>query len=154
MLMRPLTAIALVLSASLAACNEKQDAAKPYEVEEVSLAQISADLSAGKTTSAAVTQAYIGRINMYDERLNSVIMIAPDALQQAAASDQRRKDGKALGPLDGIPVLLKDNIDAVGMPTTAGSFAMTENMPAQDSEVTKRLRAAGAVILGKANTSQ
>jgi amidase len=154
MMMRPLTAIALVLSVSLAACNEKQDAAKPYEVEEVSLAQISADLSAGKTTSAAVTQAYIGRINMYDERLNSVIMIAPDALQQAAASDQRRKDGKALGPLDGIPVLLKDNIDAVGMPTTAGSFAMTENMPAQDSEVTKRLRAAGAVILGKANTSQ
>jgi amidase len=153
MMLRPLTAIALVLSLSLASCNQQQ-AAKPYEVEEVSLAQISADLAAGNTTSAAVTQAYIDRINQYDGPLNAVIMIAPDALQQAAAADQRRKDGKAIGPLDGIPILLKDNIDAVGMPTTAGSWAMTENLPAQDSEVAKRLRAAGAVILGKANTSQ
>lgn len=151
---RPLTAIALVLSLSLAACEKKQEAAAPYNVEEVALSQISADLAAGKTTSAAVTQAYIDRINKYDGPLNAVIMIAPDALQQAAASDQRRKDGKALGPLDGIPVLLKDNIDAVGMPTTAGSFALTENFPAQDSEVAKRLRAAGVVLLGKANTSQ
>lgn len=150
---RPLTAIALVLSLSLASCNRQQEA-MPYEVEEVSLAQISADLAAGKTTSAVVTQAYIDRINQYDGPLNAVIMIAPDALQQAAAADQRRKDGKSIGPMDGIPILLKDNIDAVGMPTTAGSWAMTENFPAQDSEVAKRLRAAGAVILGKANTSQ
>lgn len=150
-MVRSLIVVAL---ASLASCNQQQQAAKPYEVEDVSLAQISADLAAGATTSAAVTQAYIDRINRYDDQLNAVIMIAPDALQQAAASDARRRDGKAIGPMDGIPILLKDNIDALGMPTTAGSWAMTENLPKQDSEVAERLRAAGAVILGKANTSQ
>ncbi|MDP1636388.1 MAG: amidase family protein, partial [Gallionellaceae bacterium] len=128
--------------------------AAPYPVEEVPLSQISADLAAGGTTSVVVTEAYIERIKAYDDKFNAVVMIAPDAVQQAAASDQRRKEGKSLGPLDGIPILLKDNIDAVGMPTTVGSFAMLENMPAQDSEVARRLRAAGVVILGKANTSQ
>lgn len=126
----------------------------PYAVEEVPLGRISADLAAGKATSVAVTQAYIERIKALDERLNAVILIAPDALDQAAASDKRRQDGRVLGPLDGVPVLLKDNIDAVGMPTTAGSYALENNFPVRDSEVAGRLRAAGAVILGKANTSQ
>ena len=152
---RPLTAIALILSLSLASCGEKEaPPATPYAVEEVPLYQVAEDLKAGKTTSVAATQAYIDRIKMYDGPLNGVIAIAPDALQQAAAADQRRKDGKTLGYLDGIPILLKDNLDAVGMPTTAGSWALEHNMPKQDSEVTRRLRAAGAVILGKANTSQ
>ena len=153
MLNRSLICGALISTLTLAGCS-KETPETPYAVEEVSLAQISADLSAKKTTSAAVTQAYIDRINMYDGPLNAVIVVAPDALEQAAASDRRRADGKSLGPLDGIPVLLKDNIDAVGMPNTAGSFALAENMPAQDAEATKRLKAAGAVILGKTNLSQ
>jgi amidase len=150
---RCFTSLALLVSLGLAACGKEEPAA-PYNVEEVPLSQISDDLAAGKMTSAAITQSYIDRIKMYDGPLNGVIAIAPDALQQAAASDARRKDGKAIGPLDGVPILLKDNIDAVGMPTTAGSWALEHNMPKQDSEVTRRLRAAGAVILGKANTSQ
>jgi amidase len=125
-----------------------------YDVEEVSLAQLSADLASGRITSVGATSAYIERIKRYDDLLNAVIGIAPDALQQAAAADQRRRDGKLLGPLDGLPILLKDNLDAVGMPTTAGSYALAENFPTRDSEVVRRLRAAGAVILGKANTSQ
>ena len=153
MLNRPLACLALVFSLSIAACS-KEEPAKPYEVEEVSLSQISADLEAGKTTSVEVTKAYIERINTFDSRLNSVILVAPDALEQAAASDKRRADGKTLGSLDGIPVLLKDNIDAVGMPTTAGSYSLEANMPAQDADVTRNLRAAGVVLLGKANTSQ
>ncbi len=144
--------LSLVLAACLAACSKPEPA--PYAVEEVPLAQISADLAAGKTSAVAVAAAYIARIKTYDARLNSVILVAPDALDQAAASDKRRKDGKGLGPLDGVPILLKDNIDAVGMPTTAGSYALADNKPVQDSEVAKRLRAAGAVILGKANLSQ
>jgi amidase len=140
------------LSVSLAACNREE--AQPYAVEEVTMAQVSADLAAGKTTSVAVTQAYIDRIKAHDAGLKSVILVAPDALQQAAAADARRKEGKALGPLDGIPLLLKDNIDVVGMPTTAGSYALEANLPAQDSEIAKRLRAAGVVFLGKTNTSQ
>ena len=143
----------LVFSLALVACSQEEPA-KPYMVEEVSLSQISDDLAVGNTTSVAVTEAYIARIKTHDAPLNSVILIAPDALEQAAASDKRRADGKALGPLDGIPVLLKDNIDAVGIPTTAGSYALEANMPVQDADVTKHLRNAGVVILGKANTSQ
>ncbi|MGE4064444.1 MAG: amidase [Rhodospirillaceae bacterium] len=150
---RPLTALTVALSLSLASCSREQPPA-PYAVEEVPLSQVAEDLASGKTTAVAVTQAYIDRINMFDGPLNGVIAIAPDALQQAAASDTRRKEGKSLGPLDGVPILLKDNIDAVGMPTTAGSWALERNMPAKDAPVTARLRAAGAVILGKANTSQ
>lgn len=146
-------AVTLTSALALGACS-KQEAPKPYAVEEVSLAKVSADLAAKQTTSVAVTQAYIDRIKAYDANLHAIIAIAPDALQQAAASDQRRKDGKALGPLDGVPILLKDNIDAVGMPTTAGSYALIDNLPAKDSGVVRRLRAAGAVILGKANLSQ
>jgi amidase len=141
------------LCVSLAACS-REEPAKPYAVEEVTMAQVAADLAAGKTTSVAITQAYMDRIKAYDSNLKAVILVAPDALQQAAAADQRRKDGKSLGALDGVPLLLKDNIDVVGMPTTAGSYALSENLPAQDSEVARRLRAAGVVFLGKTNTSQ
>ncbi|MGE3475258.1 MAG: amidase family protein [Rhodospirillaceae bacterium] len=149
-LMVSVVAVAL----AVAGCGEKKEAAQaPYEVEDVALSQISADLAAGKTTAVAVTQGYMDRIKMYDGALHCVIGVMPDALEQAAASDARRKEGKALGPLDGIPILLKDNIDAAGLPTTAGSYALEHNMR-PDAEVTKRLRAAGAVILGKANLSQ
>ncbi len=153
MRMRNLTGLALVIGLGLAACN-RQEEAKPYAIEEVPLSQIADDLAAGKTTSVAVTQAYLDHIKTYNGAVNGVIGVMPDALQQAAASDQRRKDGKSAGPMDGIPILLKDNIDAVGMPTTAGSFALADNVPVKDSEVARRLRGAGAVILGKANTSQ
>jgi amidase len=149
---RPLLSFALASTLALTACSKEE--AKPYAVEEVPLSQISADLASGKTTSVAVTKAYIDRIKKYDGALHSVILVAPDALDQAAASDKRRKEGHALGPLDGIPVLFKDNIDVAGYPTTAGSYALIDNKPAQDSEVAKRLRAAGVVMLGKANTSQ
>lgn len=145
--------LALASTLALAACAE-QRADEPYSVVEVPLSQISADLDAGRTTSVEITGAYITRIEELDGPLNGVIAVAPDALEQAAASDRRRADGQALGPLDGVPILLKDNHDAVGMPTTAGSWALAENNPAEDAEVTRRLRAAGAVILGKANTSQ
>jgi amidase len=137
---------------ALSACSRKEVA--PYAVEEVPLTQISADLASGKTTSVAATQAYIDRIKMYDGPLHAVILIAPDALEQAKASDARRKAGETRGPLDGVPILIKDNIDVVGMPTTAGSFALADNYPAQDSEVARRLRAVGVVFLGKTNLHQ
>jgi amidase len=137
---------------ALAACNQAPPG--PYEVEEAALTQISADLAGGKTTAVEVTKGYIDRINKYDAPLRAVMAVTPDALEQAAASDQRRKDGKTLGALDGIPILFKDNIDIAGMPTTAGSFVLEKNVAAQDAEVVRRLRAAGAVILGKTNLSQ
>lgn len=144
--------LATLAACALAACSQHKSSA--YAVYEVPLSQVAADLAAGKTTSVAVTQAYIDRIKTYDGTLHAVILIAPDALKQASASDQRRAAGHALGPLDGVPILVKDNIDATGMPTTAGSYALVKNFPRTDSEVVRRLRAAGVVILGKANLSQ
>ncbi|HWK75482.1 MAG TPA: amidase family protein [Povalibacter sp.] len=154
---RAAVSLALICSLAMVGCSSKQEqvtAPAAYDVEEVPLAQISADLAAGKTTAVAVTQAYIDRIKKYDGPLHAVIAVAPDALEQAAASDARRKDGKTLGPMDGIPVMFKDNIGAVGMPNTAGSFALEHNVPTQDAELVRRLRAGGAIILGKLNTSQ
>jgi amidase len=150
----PMTYFALAVSLSLAGCSKSDAPTTPYAVEDVPLSQISDDLAAEHTTSVEVTKAYLTRIGTFDQALNAVILVAPDALEQAAASDARRAAGRAIGPLDGVPILLKDNIDAVGMPTTAGSYALFENFPAQDSEVTKRLRAAGAVLLGKTNLMQ
>src|SRR5262245_60501869 len=154
MIDRSMIRVAFMSYLALAACSQQQATQKTYAVEEVSLAKLSADLAAQATTSVAVTQAYIDRIKVYDSALHAIIVVAPDALEQAAASDQRRAQGKLLGPLDGVPILLKDNIDAIGMPTTTGSFALAENLPAHDSEATRRLREAGAVILGKTNLSQ
>jgi amidase len=130
------------------------EATSTYAVEEIPLSAISADLESGTTTSFVLTSAYVDRIAKYDDQLRAVILIAPDAMDQARAADRRRAAGRALGPLDGVPILVKDNIDAAGMPTTAGSYALADNVPATDSEVVRRLRAAGAVILGKTNLSQ
>jgi amidase len=86
--------------------------------------------------------------------LRSVIAVSPNALEQARASDARRKAGKLLGPLDGVPVLIKDNIDTQELPTTAGSLALADNHTGRDAPMVALLRAQGAVILGKTNLSE
>lgn len=115
-------------------------------------------LAKGETSSAALTQAYLDRVAAIDDagpKLQAVIAVNPDALAQAAASDARRAEGKLLGPLDGIPVLLKDNIESLDlMPTTAGSLALKDNVTGRDSPLVAGLRAQGAVILGKTNLSE
>lgn len=122
------------------------------------LPELSAALASGETTSVALTQAYLARIEAIDRagpRLQSVIAINPDALAQAEASDARRAAGQALGPLDGLPILLKDNIESLDpMATTAGSLALAANITGRDSPLVAGLRAEGAVILGKTNLSQ
>ena len=105
-------------------------------------------------TSVAITEYYLGRIRMLNDRLNAVLAVNRSARAQAAASDRRREDGRSRGPLDGIPVLLKDNIDTAGMATTAGSRALLPGRPSRDAFLVNRLRAAGAVILGKANLTE
>ncbi len=122
------------------------------------LPEIADAVASGEITSVALTQAYLDRIAAIDRagpRLQSVLFVNPDALAQAAASDARRSEGQALGPLDGIPILLKDNIETLDpMPTTAGSLALIENVTGRDSPLVAGLRAEGAVILGKTNLSQ
>lgn len=156
-----LAACALPPQRPSATVSPAAPAAASYEAAGVlarSLPELSDALAAGEITSAALTRSYIDRIAAIDRagpRLQSVLQVNPDALSQAAASDARRAAGQALGPLDGIPILLKDNIDSLDpMPTTAGSTALIDNVTGRDSPLVAGLRAEGAVILGKTNLSQ
>jgi amidase len=108
----------------------------------------------GALTSVELTEAYLERIRTVDPLLRAVLFVDPSALLQAAASDRRRQAGGSLGPMDGIPVLLKDNVDTSDLPTTAGSRALLVAPPRSDAHLVRRLRAAGAVILGKTNLSE
>ena len=131
--------------------------ASPYPVEGRSMSEVEADLAAGRVTAAALVRAYTARIAAIDHAgpsLHAVLVLNPDALAEAEASDRRRAAGHPL-PLDGVPVLVKDNIETRDrMPTTAGSLALQHNLTNRDSPLVARLRAAGAVILGKTNLSE
>ena len=132
--------------------------AQPTNHNEETVAQLQAEMAAGKLTSVQLTQYYIERITALDQsgpNVNSVIEFNPDALSMAQNADDLRARGKVLGPLHGIPVLLKDNIDTGDkMQTTAGSFALAGKSALHDSTVAAKLRAGGAVILGKTNLSE
>jgi amidase len=139
------------------------DAAKPaakapaFAFDEATIADLQTRMASGATTSRDLTQAYLDRIAAIDKAgptLNSVIELNPKALDEAAALDAERKNGKVRGPMHGIPVLLKDNIDAVPMVNSGGSLALANNKPSRDAFLVQRLRAAGAVILGKTNLSE
>lgn len=118
-----------------------------------SVAALGQALSAGTLTAAALTAYYLSRIDRLNPGLRAVISVSPQAAAEAAASDERRAAGQARGPLDGIPVLVKDNVSVTGLPATAGSPALSAAAGPEAFCVT-RLRAAGAVVLGKANLSE
>jgi amidase len=127
----------------------------PSRFNEATIADLQADMAAGRLTSVELTRYYLTRIGRLDQSLKSVIELNPDAVQLAMAADAERRQGVVRGPLHGIPVLLKDNIDTGDrMQTTAGSFALFGTPALQDSTVAANLRAGGAVILGKANLSE
>src|SRR5438094_4714346 len=130
--------------------------AQPTNHNEETVAQFQAEMAAGKLTSVQLTQYYIDRIMALDQNeVNSVIEFNPDALSMAQGADNLRAKGQVLGPLHGIPVLLKDNIDTGDkMQTTAGSFALFGKPAIHDSTIAAKLRAGGAVILGKTNLSE
>jgi amidase len=125
------------------------------QLEEATVAELQEGMRTGRLTARSVTEYYLGRIHQLDPKLRSVLETNPEAVSIAEALDAERKAGKVRGPLHGIPVLIKDNIDTADrMATTAGSLALMGARPKQDSHVAERLRAAGAVILGKTNLSE
>jgi amidase len=127
------------------------------DVAELSAAEARARMEAGTLTSRALTEAYLSRIAALDTggpKLNSIIELNQAALTDAGRLDAERKAGAVRGPLHGVPVLLKDNIDVAGMVNSAGSLALAEHRPARDAFIVARLREAGAVILGKTNLSE
>ena len=131
---------------------------KPFELDEVTIPQLQDGMKSGKYTAQSLVEKYLARIDEIDKRgpaVNAIIELNPDALSIAQALDQERNAKGARGPLHGIPVLIKDNIDTADrMMTTAGSLALVGSKPPKDSFVAQRLRAAGAVILGKTNLSE
>ena len=131
--------------------------AAPVVVER-SAVELSAAMAAGRATSQGLVEAYLARIEAIDRTgpaLHSVIAVNPQALDDARKLDAERAAGHVRGPLHGVPVLIKDNIeDASGLPTTAGSLALAGNITRRDAPVVARLKAAGAVILGKTNLSE
>jgi amidase len=143
---------------TLQAQDNNTNANIPTTHNEATIAQLQAEMASGKLTSVQLTQEYIARILALDQSgpgVNSVIELNPDALAIAQHADDLRKQGHVLGPLHGIPVLIKDNIGTGDkMQTSAGSFALVGKPATQDSTVAANLRAGGAVILGKTNLSE
>ena len=126
------------------------------EVTEVSIAQLRAALESGQTTAVELVQAYLARIDAYDgtdtpTALNSVVVRNTEALAEAQASDDRRRKGQTLGPLDGIPYTAKDSYLVKGLTAASGSPAFVDLVACRDAFTVERLRAAGAICLGKTN---
>jgi len=148
------------------ACETPEPAAPPaagaapaaFELEEWTVAQLQDAMASGRLTARAITERYLARIEAVDRQgpmLGSVIETNPDALAIAESLDEERAGGRTRGPLHGVPVLVKDNLDtADGMHTSAGSLALASSVAPRDSFVVERLRAAGAIVLGKANLSE
>src|SRR3974377_258363 len=152
---RDLVLPALLMSTLAVAQNQNQNQTR---YNEATVAQLQAEMASGKLSSAELTQFYIDRIQALDQSgpgVNAIIEFNPDAIAIAKQMDQLRRHGTVLGPLHGIPVLLKDNIDTGDkMQTAAGSFALVGTPAVRDSTVAANLRAGGAVILGKTNLSE
>lgn len=129
---------------------------KVLDLEEATVARLQEAMTSGRATAVSITRGYLTRISNVDKKINSMIELNPDALAIAARMDRERRAGQVRGPLHGIPVVLKDNIDTADkMKTTAGSLALVDApTPKKDAFIVSRLRAAGAVILGKTNLSE
>jgi amidase len=161
------SAAALVASAALThevAASEPERPRDPasraddFTIVEVSIAQLSAGMVSGEYTARSITQGYLDRIAALDRQgpmMHHVIETNPDVLAIADSLDAERRSGRIRGPMHGIPVLVKDNIDSADrMSTTAGSRALEGHTPARDAHVVAQLRAAGALVLGKTNLSE
>ena len=155
-----LAGVAAALPAAAATAPEppEQTTTKPFELDEITIAELQAGMASGKYTAHSIAEKYLARIEAIDKRgpaVNSVIEVNPDALAIADSLDKERAQQHVRGPLHGIPVLIKDNIDTADrMQTTAGSLALLGSKPVLDSFVAQKLREAGAVILGKTNLSE
>lgn len=131
--------------------------AAPLDLTKADIASLNAAFTEGSLTSEKLTSAYLARIQAYDKKgpnINSVILLNPNALAEAKNLDAERRAGKVRGPLHGIPIVLKDNVDTFDMATTAGSQMLDGSVPPDDAFVTKKLRNAGAIIIAKVNLSE
>jgi len=129
----------------------------PLDLETASVADVTGAMADGRVTAVDLVHGYLARIDALDRQgpaVHAVRCLARDAEEQAAALDRERAAGTLRGPLHGVPVLVKDNIDVAGLPTTGGSLALEHSVPSTDAGLVARLREAGAVVLGKTNLTE
>lgn len=147
----PLACLIFAVTLSVAVRSESLD------LNQANIAELNAAFEDGSLTSEALLKAYLERIGAYDKNgptINAFIYVNPNAMEEAISLDAERRAGKVRGPLHGIPIVLKDNVDTFDMPTTAGSQLLHGSIPPNDAFVAKKLRDAGAIILGKVNLSE
>jgi amidase len=143
-----------LIGAAALCCLTSVAAAAGADLTCKSAADVATDLAAHRITAQTLITDYQARIGRLNPEVHAVIALNPHALAAARASDARRTAGRALGPLDGLPILVKDNIDIAGLPTTAGSLALAQNVRTASAPVVARLVHAGAVVLGRTNLSE
>src|SRR5437867_1430949 len=127
---------------------------KPFSVVEATIPQLQAAMKAGRVTSHDLVQQYLTRIATYEDKLNAAITVNPNALKEADERDRERKQGNIRGPLHGIPIAIKDNIQTTDMPTTGGALVFDGFVPSYEATVTKNLRDGGAIIMAKTQMTE
>src|SRR5437762_709634 len=142
----------VILAALIATSGFAQD--KAFTVVEATIPQMQAALKSGRLTSHDLVQQYLTRIATYEDKLHAAITVNPNALKEADERDRERKAGKIRGPLHGIPIAIKDNIQTTDMPTTGGALALADYVPPYEATVTKKLRDAGAIIIAKTQMTE
>jgi amidase len=144
-----------LLCHNIAGAKTRATSLPAAQLEETTVADLQSAMATRQTTSRKIVEGYLARINEIDKKLNSIIELNPDALAIADSMDSERKSGKVRGPLHGIPIVIKDNIDTGDkMKTTAGSLALVDAPTPKDAFIVTQLRNAGAVIIGKTNLSE
>lgn len=151
---RLLSGAILTLALAQTACANNQKAVDVSTYAQQPIAQIQRAFQQDKLTATALTQHFIDKIREQDSRFNAVIAINPNAIEEAQRLDAERQQGKLRGALHGIPILVKDNIETLELPTTAGSLALQNNRTNRDAATIAQLRSQGAIILGKTNLSE
>src|SRR6516162_1645871 len=149
--------LSLALLSLLSFTSLASSQAKPFRIEEATIADIHSAYKAGELTSRQLVQMYLDRIEAYDKKgpaINAIITLNPKALEDAEGLDGAFKASGFVGPLHGIPIIIKDQVDAKGIPTTLGSVLFKDYYPDRDAFVVEKLRKAGAIILAKATLGE
>src|SRR5262245_46924736 len=143
--------IGVVLSSVIAVtnCAQQTPPQQTFSVVEASIPDMQKALKENRVTSRELVMQYLSRIAMYEDKLNAVITVNPNAIKEAEELDRERAQGRIRGPLHGIPIALKDNIHTTNMPTTGGALAFDGYIPPYEATLTKNLRDAGAIIIAK-----
>src|SRR5437588_11870623 len=151
---RVTSALLLIAVTFTVSAANKPTAKKPFNVVEASISDMQAALKDGRVTSHELVQQYLIRIATYEDKLHAAITVNPNALKEADERDRERAAGKIRGPLHGIPIALKDNIQTTDLPTTGGALAFVNLVPPYDATLTKNLRDAGAIIMAKTQLTE